>query len=193
MMQVAIGHEGKTALKVICTGQAAHSALAPHAVNAIHLASDLVQRLRESQATLETSGAREAGYDIAYSTILVGTIRGGTALNVVPDLCELEVEIRNITRDDPARLVDQIRGFATEIERDARRPDQSVGISIELTNEYPGPDTSDRSSAVTFVNLDERPPEYARRIRQRSGTVQRPRNSDRAVWSWLHHSGTSGG
>jgi acetylornithine deacetylase len=152
MMQVAIGHKGKTALKVVCTGQAAHSSLAPRAVNAIHLASDLIQRVREMQAAIETSGAREAGYDIGYSTIHVGRIRGGTALNVVPDLCELEVEIRNISRDDPARLVDQMRSFAAEIERDARRPDQPAGISIELTNEYPGLDTSDRSSVAGFVN-----------------------------------------
>jgi len=151
-MRVAVGHKGKTALKVKCSGQAAHSALAPNGVNAIHLASDLVQRVRAMQNAVEASGAREAGYDIPYSTIHVGRIQGGTALNIVPDLCELEVEIRHIAHDDPAYLVEQIRGYAAEIERQARRPNAAAGITIEITNDYPGLNTSETSSAVSFVN-----------------------------------------
>ena len=37
-MAIATGHKGKTAIEATCIGSEAHSALAPQAVNAIHLA-----------------------------------------------------------------------------------------------------------------------------------------------------------
>jgi acetylornithine deacetylase len=152
LMQVATGHKGKTAMRVACTGHSVHSALAPHGVNAIHLASDLVQRVRSLQVDIENSGARESGYDIPYSTLHVGIFRGGTALNIVPDRCDLELEIRTIAPDTPFQFVDAIRAHAAEIERQARRAHRDSGISIEITNEYPGLSVADDASIVEFVS-----------------------------------------
>ncbi|WP_372836045.1 M20/M25/M40 family metallo-hydrolase, partial [Puniceibacterium confluentis] len=67
-MQVATGHKGKTAARVTTTGQAAHSALAPTALNAIHMACDMIGYLREIQDDLARNGAQDPGYDIPYST-----------------------------------------------------------------------------------------------------------------------------
>ena len=41
-MQVATGHKGKVALRATCIGREGHSALAPMALNALHLAADFV-------------------------------------------------------------------------------------------------------------------------------------------------------
>jgi acetylornithine deacetylase len=151
LMQVAIGHKGKTALKVICKGLAAHSALAPNGVNAIHLASDLVQRIRALQSQLAVAGAREAGYEIPYTTVHVGRISGGAALNIVPERCELELEIRNIAADVPQHLIDAIRTDAAAIVQGIGRPDTPADIAIEITNEYPGLSTSESSAVVDYV------------------------------------------
>jgi acetylornithine deacetylase len=152
MMKVAVGHKGKTALKVRCAGHAIHSALAPRGVNAIHLASDFVQDVRALQARLENSGARESGYDIPYSTLHVGRIDGGTALNIVPDRCELEMEIRNVAADSPRQLIETLRSHAARIAERAGRPDARAEISIEVTNEYPGLATPETSQAAGFVS-----------------------------------------
>jgi acetylornithine deacetylase len=138
LMQVATGHKGKTAMKAVCSGHAVHSALAPRGVNAIHLATDLVSRLRSLQTHVENFGVRENGYDIPYSTIHVGIIRGGTALNIVPDRCELDLEIRNIVQDSPTQFVESIRAHAGEVERQARLQGCAGGVTIEVTNDYPG-------------------------------------------------------
>ncbi len=151
MMQLAIGHKGKTALKVTCTGLAAHSALAPNGVNAIHLASDLVQRVRALQVQLAATGAREAGYEIPYTTLHIGRVHGGTALNIVPDRCELELEIRNIAADPPQHLIDVIRADAAEIVKQLGRPDSPADIAVEVTNEYPGLSTDETSFVVSYV------------------------------------------
>jgi len=152
LMQVATGHKGKTAVRAVCTGHAVHSALAPQGVNAIHLATDLVACLRSLQTHVESHGARENGYEIPYSTIHVGIIRGGTALNIVADRCELELEIRNIAHDIPLQFVERIRAYAVDIEQQARGPNGTGGISIEVTNEYPGLCIADDDSIVELVS-----------------------------------------
>jgi acetylornithine deacetylase len=45
-MQVATGHKGKVALRATCTGREGHSALAPLALNALHLAADFIGAVR---------------------------------------------------------------------------------------------------------------------------------------------------
>ncbi|MEL7116039.1 MAG: M20/M25/M40 family metallo-hydrolase, partial [Pseudomonadota bacterium] len=84
-MQVATGHKGKVALRAICRGEAGHSALAPRFTNAIHVATDFVAQIRDVQAEIVATGARDPAYDVPYSTLHVGTIAGGSALNIVPD------------------------------------------------------------------------------------------------------------
>ena len=162
LMKIAVGHKGKTALKVVCKGVAAHSALAPRGLNAIHLASDLVQGVRALQTELQTSGPREHGYDVPYSTVHVGRIGGGTALNIVPDWCELEVEIRNIATDPAQRLLAAIRTEAAQIAANTSRPDAAAEISVEIANDYPGLNTAETSSVVEYVGRLTQDPELIR-------------------------------
>src|SRR5580698_8811589 len=49
LMRVATGHKGKIAARATCCGVDGHSALAPKALNAIHLACDFVGFIRQSQ------------------------------------------------------------------------------------------------------------------------------------------------
>jgi acetylornithine deacetylase len=146
-MAVATGHKGKLAALADCTGRAGHSALAPLALNAIHLACDLVAAIRAEQAALE-SAARDGGYDIPYTTLHVGRIDGGTALNIVPNRASLEFEIRNIAADDPETILARLRAAADAI---AARAGAEAAIAIEVTNSYPGLDTPAAAEAVAFV------------------------------------------
>ena len=82
-MQVAIGHRGKTALKVTCHGEAGHSALAPNFVNTIHVAAEFVQQMRNLQDRLLDRPSDDA-FSVPYSTVHIGQIAGGSALNIVP-------------------------------------------------------------------------------------------------------------
>ena len=148
-MAVATGHKGKLAARALCRGRAGHSALAPQALNAIHLASDLVAAIRELQADLAGSGARDPAYDVPYSTLHVGRIAGGVALNIVPETCTLDFEIRNLAGDDAGELLEQIRARAAAIV--AQADDPSAAIEIEVVNSYPGLDTDEAGWAVEFV------------------------------------------
>jgi acetylornithine deacetylase len=147
-MQVATGHKGKTGLRATCCGHAAHSALAPTGLNAIHLAADFLTEIRAMQADIEATGSRDADYDVPYTTLHAGVIRGGTALNIVPDHCEMLFEIRNIAGDDPKTIMDEFFERAGRIAGRARNQFPEADIKLEIFNEYPGLGT-DESGPVT--------------------------------------------
>jgi acetylornithine deacetylase len=137
-MQVATGHKGKTGIRAICRGHAAHSALAPTGLNAIHLAADMLTGIREMQAEIERTGPRDPDYDVPYTTLHAGVIKGGTALNIVPDQCEMLFEIRNIAEDDPKSIMQQFFDRAESIVAPKRNIFPEAEIRLEIFNEYPG-------------------------------------------------------
>ena len=142
-MQVATGHKGKTGIRATCRGHAAHSALAPTGLNAIHLAADMLSGIREMQAGIERAGHRDPDYDVPYTTLHAGVIRGGTALNIVPDHCEMLFEIRNIAEDDPKPILDEFFDRAEGIVASKRNMFPEAEIRLDIFNEYPGLSTDE--------------------------------------------------
>lgn len=150
-LAVATGHKGKTGLRATFTGKEAHSALAPTGLNAIHLAADFIQAVRAEQARLAERGARDGDYDVPYTTLHVGGIKGGVALNIVPNHCEVLFEIRNLAADDPQAILAGLRKTAGDIVAAARRSAPEADITIETFNAYPGLNTPPNAAIVDFV------------------------------------------
>ena len=151
-MQVAVGHKGKMAAKATMTGREGHSALAPMAVNAIHMGVDFVNALREMQDRLAQKGAQDDDYSVPYTTIHVGKINAGVALNIVPNTCEVLFEIRSLAQDDPDALMDEIRAQADAIVGQYQPIAPEAAIAIERTaNTYPGLSTPEEAAVVQFV------------------------------------------
>ncbi|AJY44990.1 acetylornithine deacetylase [Martelella endophytica] len=141
-MRIATGHKGKRALRACCHGQEGHSALAPEALNALHLGADFLIRLQARQEELRLRGAQDPDYDIPYSTIHVGVMQGGTALNIVPNHCELDFEIRNVAGDDPDEILAGIRTDAEATAAPHRNRFPHARVEVEEISGYPGLDTS---------------------------------------------------
>ena len=134
-MQVAIGHKGKRAYHVDVTGQSGHSALAPNFVSALHLAVDFVKELRALQAEISQFGHRDEHYAIPYSTIHVGTLNSGSALNIVPDKAELKIEMRHVAEDDPNSIENRFQ----EIAEILMQPYPNIAkIQLHCEASYPG-------------------------------------------------------
>ncbi|WP_191487640.1 acetylornithine deacetylase [Pseudomonas sp. FEN] len=150
-MQFVLGHKGKGSYRTYCRGLEAHSSLAPLSLNAIHLACDFIGALRQSQQQLQEQGAQDADYDVPYSTVHVGKIVGGKALNIVPNLCTLDFEVRNLPADDLDRFLEQMRERAQVIVGEAKRLSSVADIEIETLNVYPGLDTHPSIEAVRFL------------------------------------------
>lgn len=151
-MDVVVGHKGKRSYDVHVRGLEAHSSLAPHAVNAVDYAAELIVYLKSLAHELADSSKRDNQYDVPYTTIHTGRIAGGTALSIVPKDCRLTFEIRAIGEDDPIAIEKRIRAYASEIlEPEMRKVDEDSGFEITCTNDLPGLDTPDHDYIVAFV------------------------------------------
>lgn len=150
-MAIATGHKGKTALRATCTGHASHSALAPEGVNALHLGADFMACLRRRQAEIAAHGAKDMAYSVPYTTLHAGIMQGGVQLNIVPDHCTLDFEIRNIAADDPAVIVAGLHADAAQVVAPYQGRHPHVGISFAETNTYPGLETAMDSGVVAFL------------------------------------------
>jgi acetylornithine deacetylase len=107
-MQAVCAHKGKTAARVTIRGCPGHSSRPDLGVNAIHAMADVLNAA-VSEAQRLTKGPFDPVFEPAYSSLQVGTIAGGQAINIIPDHCAIEVEARAIAGVDPTSLLDPVK------------------------------------------------------------------------------------
>jgi acetylornithine deacetylase len=152
LMEVIIGHKGKRSLRVEVRGRTCHSSLAPQGVNAVEWAARLVSQIQGMARRLAAEGLRDPLYDVPYSTVHVGVLRGGTALNIVPDHAEILLEVRAIGGDDPDALVNEIVTYARHtLEPDMKAIDPDAGFAFEVFAGFPGLDMAPDHALVALA------------------------------------------
>ncbi len=150
-MQVATGHKGKVALRATCTGREGHSALAPMALNALHLAGDFMAAVRALQAEVAATGLRDGDYDVPYTTLHVGKLSGGVQVNIVPNHAVLDFEIRSLAGEDVPALITRLEAEAEAIVAPLRAEFPEAAIKVERLWDYPGLGTPSDAEVVRFV------------------------------------------
>lgn len=86
-------HKGSMFLTLTSRGVAVHGARPELGKNALYPMSDLLQSIRDEIAPWLATFEHPV---LGRSTISPGTIRGGSKTNVVPDFCELTVDVRTL-------------------------------------------------------------------------------------------------
>ncbi|NMX52755.1 acetylornithine deacetylase [Pseudomonas veronii] len=149
-LKPVLGHKGKLAMRCDVHGAACHSAYAPHGVNAIEHAAELIgelgrigQRLRDKQ---------DARFDPPFSTVQTGVIGGGKALNIVPADCRFDFEVRALPGQAPQAVADELRAYA-EQQVLPRMQAVSAQSAIRFTelSAYPGLMTDQQSEAAELI------------------------------------------
>lgn len=104
LMQVVDAHKSVAGYETLVTGRAAHSALPALGANAIHAAALVVSELDRLAGVLRDRGDPSGRFTPGYSTLQVGTISGGEAINIVPALARLVWEVRGLPSLDRAEI-----------------------------------------------------------------------------------------
>jgi len=150
-MQVVTAHKGVTAIRSQVTGFEVHSSQPQRGVNAVSYASRLIQHLDTLARQRAEAGGMD-GFDPPYTTIHVGPVQGGTALNIVPRHCEFLWDIRHVPGDDPAAIVE---GVVAYCRRELIPAMQSVapdtGISTEVLARVPALAGEDDNPATALA------------------------------------------
>ncbi|MCF8167756.1 MAG: acetylornithine deacetylase [Rhodoferax sp.] len=146
-MQVVIGHKGKHAYRTSVRGHEAHSSLTPRGVNAVELACEFVSKLRSMQRRLAAEGPFDASFDVPFTTVHTGVIKGGTALNIIPRDCDVTWEIRHHHLDSPVALFNEAKTFADSLLPEMHAVSKDTGFSHKTLSVLPGFST-EVSSAI---------------------------------------------
>lgn len=114
-LQVVRSHKGMLRLRLIFEGVAAHSGYPHLGRNAIEPAGRVIVALADLRRRME--GERpphgEQFPEVPFAALNVGTVSGGSAANVVPGRCEVELGIRLLPGMAAADMIDRIRGTVT--------------------------------------------------------------------------------
>jgi acetylornithine deacetylase len=138
-LRVIHAHKGAVRWRVRTRGRSVHSSRPADGVNAIYMMSRVVRVVEEE---IVPSLARVSHPLLGAPTISVGTIRGGSQVNVVPDECEIEIDRRTV----PGEQIDTItRDFAARL-ANLSRQDANFNHTLEITQDYP-PFDSERDAA----------------------------------------------
>ena len=151
-MEIVVAHKGKRGIRVNVRGASAHSAYPTEGVNAIEVAAQLIAHISEVQQDIEKNGPFDPGYRVPHTTLHVGTVRGGTALNIVPNECSFDFEIRHLPEHEIDPLVDTIQRYARDnLEPTMRLKNPDCGIDFTELFGYPALFTAPDAPVVAFV------------------------------------------
>lgn len=152
-MRPVLGHKGKLGVRCEVHGAACHSAYAPQGVNAIEYAAKLIARLGEIGQRLAAKERHDVRFDPPYSTVQTGTISGGSALNIVPEHCRFDFEVRTLPADDAEQVASELQAYAEELVPQMRAVQPDTGIRFTPISAYPGLATDANGEAAQLLAL----------------------------------------
>jgi acetylornithine deacetylase len=115
MMRVIEGHKGCCEYSTHFTGLAGHGSGPDMGVNAVEYAARFVARLLALKDTLRTRAPAHSRFDPAWTPINTGALIGGVAHNVIPQMAQVDWEMRPVQASDLALVKDDLHHYCTDI------------------------------------------------------------------------------
>ncbi len=159
-MQLVVANKGRRTWRCRVRGHEAHSSLTPQGVNAVQIACDIVARITARAREFRDGHRHDAAYDVPYTTLHVGVIRGGTAVNIVPRDCTFEFEMRHLPFDEPDGFFADLQHYAKSLLPAMQAIDPATYIEFDALSAMPGFDNDgnnpmlDIGRACTHCDLE---------------------------------------
>lgn len=119
-MTLVTAHKGIQLVTTQVKGKPAHSSCPYLGVSAIVFASKLIAALDK---ILPAEG--DVDFDPPFSTFNIGTIHGGTAINIIPEYCQFDWECRTLPSQNVAQVNEALECLTRSLK------DQMHGIEVE--------------------------------------------------------------
>jgi len=150
-MAVIDAHKRIDAYRTTVHGREAHSSLPALGVNAISAAAALIGELDRIGAGIAKT-ENDPRFEPPFSTVSVGTIKGGTAANIVPKTCAFHWQVRSLPSATPAVVPRDLTRFAEEalLPRMKQVTDEA-GVETESLNFVPAFVAGSASEAVALA------------------------------------------
>lgn len=114
-MQIANRQKGAAFFHTQVVGREGHSSAPERGVNAILAAAEMVGAIAHLAGEARARPHPDSGFDPPHTTLSVGTISGGRAVNIIAGECGFEWDLRNVPEDDAAALKDEVDRVAADL------------------------------------------------------------------------------
>lgn len=149
-MNLVTKHKGKKNFKVTFNGIESHSSLINDGLNAITYAAQFINYLQSVQIELQKKKYLDDNFDPPFTSINVGTINGGIALNIVPKKCEIEFEIRDLPNVCTSNLIKNLKQYIKKTEVEMKKINKKAKIDFKIEDSFPGLNTHQNKSIVSI-------------------------------------------
>ncbi len=151
-MRIIEGHKGCCEYTTRFTGAEGHASQPQRGVNAAEYAVRYITRLLEIGEVLRARAPAGSRFDPPWSTIQIGRIAGGVARNIIAGSCEVEWEVRPISRQDLALAKADIESYTrNELLPRMRAVFPGADIVTEIIGEVAGLEPMSESDAEKLV------------------------------------------
>lgn len=103
-MQVANRQKGCNFFRTRVLGLEGHSSAPDRGVNAIVAATEIIGEIGRLAAEARARARPETGFEPPHTTFSIGTIAGGSAVNIIARDCVFDWDLRNLPEDDAMAL-----------------------------------------------------------------------------------------
>ncbi len=148
MMGLYIAHKGINSYKVTFYGKAVHSSIPEQGTNAIYLAAEYIQKIQQYFQELQ-----KIKTPLGAPKLSVGTIKGGTATNIVPDQCVLTIDRRYVKDENPEQDEIILKEMAENIDQNVQFESLGVGWAYYLPEGKKNPIVQNLSSLLDDVPI----------------------------------------
>ena len=133
-MQPVVAQKGATNLRTTVIGQEAHSSQVNQGTSAIHVAARLVTFIEDVMAALVGEGRVDEAFNVPHTSLHVGKIKGGTAINIMARECQFEWEIRHLPTDTFDEIYARFEAYCAQLSAELQAKGKHVEIITEPLN-----------------------------------------------------------
>jgi acetylornithine deacetylase len=137
LWKVVSAHKGLRLTEVVVTGQEAHSSLSHLGVSAIGEAIELLALLRDIQKALPETRYLDADMNPPYPTLSIGTLQGGTAVNILARECRFQFDLRCPDGVDPDRILAPFLQAASALDARLKGQFPGCGVAVHCVTDVP--------------------------------------------------------
>ncbi len=151
-MKVVNRHKGIRTFVTTVTGKEAHSSKQNLGANAIAAAAQLMGRLEDLAVEMQKPQRQDPAFEPPYTTVNLGMIKGGSAINIIAKECKFGWEYRCLPGTNETEIIDAFMDFADNVVLPKLR-EKAPGASIvtEPKSVCPVLNVSDGSPAESLV------------------------------------------
>jgi len=154
--EVVTAHRGMLWLKVITKGKAAHSSAPQLGINAITSMKSFLDELQNYEITDKSHKL------LGDCSMSINTISGGKEINVVPDSCSIEIDIRTLPSQNNWQIIDDFEKIIAKLKQ--KNPEFDAEITAirevkaletdstcDFVNDFCSSVGADETKAVSFT------------------------------------------